>query len=169
MRREGRRGQPSKEEVAAGPLAILFGVDGTLISTGGAGTRNWRLGVGEPPWDPRRQRGVFGSGHDRSCRRPQHLPQRHRTGADRYLVGLRAARKPSSRPAETYTSPDRSDPTAPQAHPVRRARSGGTSMRYSGGRSTAGPRATRPARGRRRPRVSVEIASPPRRRSRETR
>jgi hypothetical protein len=37
-----RRGQPSKEEVAAGPLAILFGVDGTLISTGGAGTRNWR-------------------------------------------------------------------------------------------------------------------------------
>jgi hypothetical protein len=70
---------------------------------------------------------------------------------------------------ETYTSPDRSEPTAPQAHPVRRARSGGTSMRYSGGRSTAGPRATRPARGRHRPRVSVEIASLPRRRSREIR
>jgi phosphoglycolate phosphatase len=83
VRREGRRGQPSKEEVAAGPLAILFGVGGTLISTGGAGTRNWPLGVGEPPWDPRRQRGVFGSEHDRSCRRPKHLPQRHRTGADR--------------------------------------------------------------------------------------
>jgi phosphoglycolate phosphatase-like HAD superfamily hydrolase len=42
VRREGRRGPPSKEEVAAGPLAILFDVDGTLISTGGAGTRSWR-------------------------------------------------------------------------------------------------------------------------------
>jgi phosphoglycolate phosphatase len=29
-------------EEPAGPLAILFDVDGTLISTGGAGTRSWR-------------------------------------------------------------------------------------------------------------------------------
>jgi beta-phosphoglucomutase-like phosphatase (HAD superfamily) len=31
-----------EREVATGPLVILFDVDGTLISTGGAGTRSWR-------------------------------------------------------------------------------------------------------------------------------
>jgi len=30
-----------EREVATGPLVILFDVDGTLISTGGAGTRSW--------------------------------------------------------------------------------------------------------------------------------
>jgi phosphoglycolate phosphatase-like HAD superfamily hydrolase len=29
------------ELASAGPLAILFDIDGTLISTGGAGARSW--------------------------------------------------------------------------------------------------------------------------------
>lgn len=32
----------SDEAAERGPLAILFDIDGTLISTGGAGTRSWR-------------------------------------------------------------------------------------------------------------------------------
>jgi beta-phosphoglucomutase-like phosphatase (HAD superfamily) len=54
------------------PVAILFDVDGTLISTGGAGTRSWRrafkklygipadigrytdAGMTDPPWGARR-------------------------------------------------------------------------------------------------------------------
>lgn len=42
MRREGRKAPPSEGTIAAAPLVILFDVDGTLISTGGAGTRSWR-------------------------------------------------------------------------------------------------------------------------------
>jgi phosphoglycolate phosphatase len=41
VRLEGGKGQPSEGTIAA-PLAILFDVDGTLISTGGAGTKSWR-------------------------------------------------------------------------------------------------------------------------------
>jgi phosphoglycolate phosphatase-like HAD superfamily hydrolase len=33
---------PAEEPAAGAPVAILFDVDGTLISTGGAGTRSWR-------------------------------------------------------------------------------------------------------------------------------
>jgi phosphoglycolate phosphatase len=39
---EGSSGTPLEGSGATGPLAILFDVDGTLISTGGAGTRSWR-------------------------------------------------------------------------------------------------------------------------------
>jgi phosphoglycolate phosphatase-like HAD superfamily hydrolase len=42
VRREGSWAPPPEGTVAAAPLAILFDVDGTLISTGGAGTRSWR-------------------------------------------------------------------------------------------------------------------------------
>jgi hypothetical protein len=42
VRREGSKAPPSEGTIAAAPLAILFDVDGTLISTGGAGTRSWR-------------------------------------------------------------------------------------------------------------------------------
>ncbi|MGH2680696.1 MAG: HAD family hydrolase [Actinomycetota bacterium] len=42
MCREDRERPPPGRAIAAGPLAILFDVDGTLISTGGAGTRSWR-------------------------------------------------------------------------------------------------------------------------------
>jgi phosphoglycolate phosphatase len=41
VRLEGTKGRPSEGTIAA-PLAILFDVDGTLISTGGAGTKSWR-------------------------------------------------------------------------------------------------------------------------------
>jgi phosphoglycolate phosphatase len=41
VRLEGSKGRPSEGTIAA-PLAILFDVDGTLISTGGAGTKSWR-------------------------------------------------------------------------------------------------------------------------------
>jgi phosphoglycolate phosphatase len=40
--REESSGTPFEGSGATGPLAILFDVDGTLISTGGAGTRSWR-------------------------------------------------------------------------------------------------------------------------------
>lgn len=40
--REDSSGTPPEGSGATGPLAILFDVDATLISTGGAGTRSWR-------------------------------------------------------------------------------------------------------------------------------
>ena len=33
---------PPEEPASNAPIAMLFDVDGTLISTGGAGTRSWR-------------------------------------------------------------------------------------------------------------------------------
>jgi phosphoglycolate phosphatase len=42
VRLEGSKAPASEGTSAAAPLAILFDVDGTLISTGGAGTRSWR-------------------------------------------------------------------------------------------------------------------------------
>ena len=42
MQRADRREATTAEEVVVGPLAILFDIDGTLISIGGAGTRSWR-------------------------------------------------------------------------------------------------------------------------------
>jgi phosphoglycolate phosphatase-like HAD superfamily hydrolase len=32
----------TRNRMLADPIAVLFDVDGTLISTGGAGTRSWR-------------------------------------------------------------------------------------------------------------------------------
>jgi phosphoglycolate phosphatase len=42
VQRANRSEPTTGEGVVTGPLAILFDVDGTLISTGGAGTRSWR-------------------------------------------------------------------------------------------------------------------------------
>lgn len=39
---EGASPAPERGDSTAGPLAILFDIDGTLISTGGAGARSWR-------------------------------------------------------------------------------------------------------------------------------
>ena len=41
MRRSGRSPAQQPSAISA-PIAILFDVDGTLIATGGAGTRSWR-------------------------------------------------------------------------------------------------------------------------------